>query len=975
LKKISFTHIASLGLFLLLLLQVMLTVQAMGLARQAADTVKTISGTLNSRLKKLTAIDKSLSQAYYLFRLDKNKEIITSEDILLPLADFERKILSILEQTSSVAEKEHLRRYLPQAKILRQGILSITEMGHEPADYTTHLVEQVQSTSSTLRRAMSDFEITLGNNPDDPRRLPLHEAGEFLSHFDSTLLSYLDMESLDISALVHILAQAESVLQMLRLSITAVDEPDSQKIRSLESLLALLRTNLPSAYYGQDIDPNISLAAEGLDSLATTWDQMIYALSDLRIAQENSIAQAEQKLWAATIKQRMRFFTLACLTIAAGLIITFLMRSILISRIREMANGTKKIADGNFAYRLEIHSKDYLGNLAQSFNAMAETLAIKESQIRKNLEQLRFSKMQLGLSHLDLEEKIFERTADLRAANEQLQLMGEVFEHSLEGIIILDTEGSIIKVNPSFSTLTGYTEHETIGQDSRFLETDEHDLLPYGEIRKTVATTGSWCGEVWIQRKDKEVIAVWLSLSTMRNENGVNTGFIAIFHDISELKNQADIIQHQALHDPLTELPNRLLLKDRMDVAISHAQRSKEKLAIVFLDLDNFKTINDTLGHDHGDILLQEVASRLMKVIRPGDTVCRMGGDEFVVLVDNLEAKDGVRVVAARIQKELTTAFIIKGRNLFISASIGIAFFPDDGEDTETLIKHADLAMYQAKTKGKNIIQLFTAGMNEAALERLALEEDIRTALGNTEFTVHLQPKISLATMEVLGFEALARWQHPIRGMVSPLTFIPICEEAGLIVPLGLHILKVACLKGMELMAGNPEAPLHIAVNISIKQLQHERFISDIKQIMEETGIKAENLEFEITESVLMSDPERTLKILHTIADMGISIAIDDFGTGYSSLFYLKHFPVSTLKIDKSFIDDITTDASSDQIVETIIAMAQRLGLKVVAEGVEEKEQLEHLQKLGCDIIQGYYFSKPLPSPEAAAFLATFRGL
>ncbi len=972
--KLSFTYIASLGLIVFVLLQIVLTLQALELARQATETVETLTGVQTSRTKKLTEIDKALTQAYYLFLLDKNRMQISDEEILTPLVDLDRKILVIRKQTTPTAETNVLERCLNHTKILRQGTLSILEQGNEPLDYLANLVEQVQDHAHELRNELTNLELRWQKKQTGDRLQALHKAGEALRQFNNNLQSYLDQDPLDISALIHMLSQAESSLQMLRLSATEVDAIAVEKIRLLESLLTILRSNLPAAYYGHDFDPQISLAVESLDSLAATWDQMIYALADLRTYQESSIDRSRQKLRAMIIEKRLHFFGLAIVSIAAALIIAVLLRNIFTSRIKKLVKGTKKIARGDFDYRLEILSKDHLGTLAESFNTMAETLSGKEAELLKNLEQLRVSKMQLALSHIELGERVQERTADLSAANEQLQLMGEVFEHSLEGIIILDTNGKILKVNPSFTTLTGYTEQEAIGNDSRLLETDEHDLLPYDKIRQTLVNQGSWDGEVWIQRQDKEILAVWLSLSTMRDENNLATGFIAIFHDISELKNQAEIIQHQALHDPLTELPNRLLLTDRMDVAISHAERSNEKLAVIFLDLDNFKTINDSLGHDHGDLLLREVASRLIKVVRPGDTVCRMGGDEFVVLVDNLEAKDGVRAVAKRIQQELTTAFTIKGRNLFISASLGMAFFPDDGEDSDTLIKHADLAMYQAKGKGKNTIQLFTAGMNDAALERLALEEEIRAAMGSDDFTVHLQPKIDLATMEVVGVEALARWENPGRGLVSPATFIPICEEAGLIVPLGHHILQTSCRKGMELIASRPEAPLHIAINISIKQLQHENLIADIKKVMADSGIKAENLEFEITESLLMSDPERSLRILHSIADMGISIAIDDFGTGYSSLFYLKHFPVSTLKIDKTFIADLTTDSSSGQIVETIIAMAQRLDLKVVAEGIETQEQLDYLQKLGCDIGQGYLFSKPLPSSAAAAFLASFQG-
>ncbi len=973
--KLSFNHIAALGLLLFVLLQILLTMQALGLSQQATETVQTISGPLSLRLKNLTALDKSLSKSYYLYQLDKNIPRISPEELLAPLVDFDGQLHVLLQTISSSGERDLLSRCLDTTKILHQRASNLSEQGHpHPLDDRTALVEQMQRHSAAIRTLLTSLTVSFGKKPQGGRLVDLHKASEQLSLFDTRLQAYLKAHTLDITGQIHAIVQAEATLDALLSPGSDVNEDDQKKVRALKSLLTLLRTNLPSVYYGQRLDPRISLAEENLISLDQTWEQMLTVLTDLRNSQEQKISQTSEKLRTLTTEKRLRFFLIASFSIGACLIMAVLLRSILASRIKALVAGTQKIAKGDFHYRLEIMSKDHLGALAQSFNTMAETLAAKDSELHKNLEQLRVSKMQLGLSHLELEERVMQRTADLSAANEQLQLMAEVFEHALEGIIILDEQGTIIDTNPSFTKLTGYTTHEALGKDTRFLETNETGLTSYAEIQEIVSTEGAWEGEVWCRRKDDDNAVFWLSLSTMRNNDEQTTGFIAIFHDISELKTQAALIQHQALHDPLTELPNRVLLKDRMDVAISHASRSAEKLAVIFLDLDNFKTINDSLGHDHGDILLQNVATRLLKLVRPGDTVCRMGGDEFVVLVDNLEAKDGVRTVAKRIQKELNSVFPVKGRNLFISSSIGIAFFPDDGSDSDTLIKHADLAMYQAKGKGKNTIQLFTASMNKAALERLALEEEIRDGMGHDQFMVHLQPKIALDSGAVVGLEALARWENPSRGLVSPTTFIPICEEAGLIIPLGLHILEDACLRGVELIKAWPQTPLHIAINLSIKQLQHENIVNDIKRVMAVTGIKAANLEFEITESVLMSDPDRSLKILHSIAEMGISIAIDDFGTGYSSLFYLKHFPVSTLKIDKSFIDDITTDASSAQIVETIIAMAQRLHLKVVAEGVETKAQLEHLRTLGCDMVQGYFFSKPLTPQDVLTFLSSFKG-
>ncbi len=970
-RKLSYNHLGGLGLLVLILLQVFLTLQAFNLSKSASDTLEIVTGPMASRLKTLSEVDKALNQAYYLFTLDKNTETISPEEIQAPLQSFEDKIKLLIKKTTQPAEKKALNSCLEGLAILRQGAFSITENTGEPIDYNDSLADQVQDQVSSMGTTLAWLQINWQKRGTD-KLLDLHEAEELLDKFEKKLVAFLNREHLDVAAMVRVMIWAEGALATLQTTDSEVDRESRRKIQQLQEQLTMLRTNLPLVYYGNQEDPNMSLVDETLTALTQIWDNMLFSLADLKTYQEQRIKNKQSNLQELSLRKRANFFIIASITIAACLIITVSLRSILNSRIQALLSGIEKISKGDFKHRLEIFSKDHLGTLANSFNQMANTLAAKDQQLRKSIEQLRKSKMQLGLSHLDLEERVQERTTDLMAANEELRLMGEVFDHALEGIIIMGMDGKIVKVNPSFTNLTGYPDFEAIGKDTSFLEVDDQHPAVYEDIRQALIDDKFWDGEVWSKRKDGESVPFWTSLSTMFDEEQQPVGYICIFHDIRKLKEQEQLIQHQALHDPLTELPNRVLLKDRMDVAISHAQRSQEKLAVIFLDLDNFKTINDSLGHDHGDELLKEVAARLRNVVRPGDTVCRMGGDEFVVLVDNLEAKDGVRVVAKRIEKELTSVFRIMKRNLFISASLGIAFFPDDGEDSDALIKNADLAMYQAKSKGKNNTQLFTAGMNKDALERLAMEEEIRAALDTDQFTVHLQPKIDIVSMKMVGMESLARWESPSRGLVSPVKFIPVCEEAGLIIPLGRTILKVSCWRGQELIRRHPDTPLHIAINLSLKQLQHENIINDIKEALEETSIKPENIEFEITESVLMSNPERSLKTLHSIADMGIKIAIDDFGTGYSSLFYLKHFPVSTLKIDKSFIDDITTDSSSSQIVETIIAMAQRLNLKVVAEGVETKDQLEHLQTLGCDMVQGFYFSKPLTPVEIPDFLTSF---
>jgi diguanylate cyclase (GGDEF)-like protein len=440
---------------------------------------------------------------------------------------------------------------------------------------------------------------------------------------------------------------------------------------------------------------------------------------------------------------------------------------------------------------------------------------------------------------------------------------------------------------------------------------------------------------------------------------------VAVFHDITEIKEKEERIQYQAYHDGLTGLPNRVLLKDRMRVAMLHAERHRRRMAVLFLDLDNFKTINDSLGHALGDRLLVAVAARVSGLVRTGDTVSRLGGDEFVVLMDGLEDEHEPVHLAQRVIEAMEQPFVLDGHELYITPSLGITVFPEDGDDPDTLIRNADLAMYQAKEQGRNRYRLFTAQMNERAQTRLALEKDIRKGLAEQEFFLHYQPRLDIAGDTVLGMEALARWQRN-GETVSPAEFIPVCEETGLILPLGEQLLDLACSQVRECLAGD----MRVSVNFSARQFQRADLVPQVERTLARHRMPPTALEMEITESVLLADLADTTRKLHELHDMGVRIAIDDFGTGYSSLAYLKHFPIDVLKIDRSFVIGLARNQGDTGIIRTITQLAANFHMRVVAEGVETAEQLDVLRGMHCHEIQGYYFSRPLPLEELRAFLA-----
>lgn len=545
----------------------------------------------------------------------------------------------------------------------------------------------------------------------------------------------------------------------------------------------------------------------------------------------------------------------------------------------------------------------------------------------------------------------------------EMQLAATVFNASSDAILITDSEYRIIDVNKAFSDITGYSKSEAIGQTPTILNSDHSDAEPSDTLWENLKQAGMWRGEAWSRRKNGEIYAEWLTINSVKNTLGDTTHFVAIFADISERKQVEEHVHHLAHFDVLTNLPNRSLLNDRFGQALIKAQRDNCKVAVMFMDLDRFKVINDTLGHSTGDQVLQVVTARLIKSVRQGDTVSRLGGDEFAILLTELVEAEDAYLAAQKLLQATAMPFMLQEQELNISASIGISIFPDDGTSVETLMKNADIAMYRAKEEGRNNCRFYHADMNIRSYERLAMETSIRHALDQGQYELHYQPKINVESGKIIGAEALIRWHHPDRGMVSPMEFIPLAEETGLILPMGEWVLKEAVAQGKAWqLAGFP--PLSMAVNVSARQFRQTDFAGKVNQVLLDSGFDAHYLELEVTETTLMTHADENIETLNKLSAMGVRIAIDDFGTGYSSLSYLKRLPVDVLKIDQSFVNGVTDNRDDAAIVEAIIAMARSLQLEIVAEGVETIEQLKFLRIKKCHVTQGYYFSRPLPAAQ-----------
>ena len=738
----------------------------------------------------------------------------------------------------------------------------------------------------------------------------------------------------------------------------------------------------------------------------------------------------------------------------------------------------------DYTLRAELPNRDEFGMLVSAFNKM--------------LEQIQSRNDQLHIYQEHLEEEVATRTAELSSANARLNLQAEALNAAANAIVITDIDGNVVWTNPAFSTLSGYSADEVLGQNPRLLNSGMQHREFFASLWTTIRSGKTWCGEIINRRKDGSlftdettitpvssrlagishfvaikqdvtkrkhaeealrqaeekyraifedaVVGIFqitpegrplsinralahmhgfdspeqflLEVSDVGSQIFVNpgqmsemtkdleqhsvihgveieiycrdrtkkwvvanmragrasNGAIAILEgtieDITDRKNAEQRVQFLAYYDALTGLPNRTLLRDRIATALAGARRRKEKLAVLFLDLDRFKIINDSLGHSIGDLLLQEVAERLKTWVRGQDTVSRVGGDEFVIVLTGIANETNAERAAEKIVNTISTEFSIGGHVLNISCSIGVSIFPRHGTDAEMLIKNADAAMYCAKQNGSKRIQFFTEDLNAQMVERLTLENGLRTALARNEFFLEYQPQADLGTGQLIGFEALLRWRSPTLGLVPPDRFIQIAENCGLIVPIGAWVLRTACLQAHEWQQEGLPA-VTIAVNVSAVQFRQDGFRDLINDVLRDTGMAPQTLELELTESLLLTNADVVFSVLQELNEMGVKLAIDDFGTGYSSLSYLKQFRVDKLKIDRSFIRDIGTDPDDAAITAAIISMAKSLNLEVIAEGVETEEQMSFLGLHHCDQIQGYYLSKPLCTKDAREMLRT----
>lgn len=609
----------------------------------------------------------------------------------------------------------------------------------------------------------------------------------------------------------------------------------------------------------------------------------------------------------------------------------------------------------------EIKSESYFG--APLISPLKKVLGVVVVTDRKPMSLQLWEQPLLGLmaNRLALE-------LERQSAVDALKLAESVFNESFEAILITNRDGHILRINPAFTRITGYSSTDVIGKNPRLLSSKYHDKAFYEGFWRSLLNEGVWRGEIWNRRRNGEVFPMWQSVSTVRDKTGEIIQFISISSDITEKKASEEQIHHLAHFDVLTDLPNRASFQNEFKRAVAHATRENSKLALLFLDIDHFKLINDAYGHLVGDEVLKSIAKCLIDLVRGEDLVARLGGDEFTILLSGVRESLDAVLIAKKILHRLETPFQYQKTEVATSVSIGISLFPENAKDASTLLKKADTAMYRAKDVGRNNFQFFTDEMNKQVQKRLNMETDLRKGIERDEFLLHYQPQLCITTGEIIACEALIRWQHPTQGLILPELFIPIAEESGLINPLSKWVVETACRQWTQ-WQHNGISPLTIAVNLSGRQFTSYNLVQMINKTVMDTGMDPQYLELELTESVLMLNVKETNKTLGALRDMGISLSVDDFGTGYSSLAYLKRFPIDKLKIDQSFVQDLDNDPNDAAIVIATITLAHNLHLTAIAEGVETASQLQFLKENGCDQFQGYYFSPPLPPDEISSLL------
>lgn len=779
----------------------------------------------------------------------------------------------------------------------------------------------------------------------------IHNFKNYLLRGDEVYFKSFKKIILDSRNIINKFKKIKNLSQKEHASLVVIENTLSLYDENIDGISKLKQ----SGYSIQEIDRLVKVndepAIEAISQLQASsnilvnnewWD---IATLNIRLL-ENIIEHVEQDITKRVdllISQSVRQLIVYGLTAAFVVMVSLLFGYFLVKRfvydIQSISETMNQMRDNdNYNQITSITGKDEIGKMADIFNSMIIERKFSESKLR---------------------------------------LASAVFEHSPEAIMVTDSSNNIAMINPAFVRITGYREDEVLGKNPSILQSHRHEKSFYRKMWRRLLRDNSWEGEVWSQRKNGEVFPEWLSINVVRNEHHEVTHYIGMFRDVTQRKAYEENIWRQANFDTLTGLPNRKMFMERLSYEIERAGRANTMVAVLFVDLDRFKLINDTMGHGAGDLLLQEASRRLQNCIRKSDTVARLGGDEFVVIVTDIREDFSIDHIVDKLLAELARSFDVGAdTDAFVSGSIGITLYPNDGSDVETLLKNADTAMYRAKDSGKNTFAYFTEEMNEKVKKHMHMEHELRKAYERDEFKLYYQPIVDLETLNVIGAEALIRWESPVMGLVYPKEFISVAEETGLIVPLGGWVLEQA-VKQAEIWNEELGDEFSISINISSRQcFGHGKVLTQlVKETINNSNIDGNKIKLEITESLLMDGTDEMIDALQSIRDLGIEIYLDDFGTGYSSLGYLQKFPIDGIKIDHTFMKNVVNDENAAKLVESVVLLGRSLNLKVIGEGIETPEHFEYAKTIACKYLQGYYFSVPLPAHEFKQYMKEIKDL
>ena len=920
-----FKTVTNLGIGSILILALIISSAGYYLAKTVSKDLYNVAENDVPALQVLSTINKEWTKTQRLFQRYSQRDIISQADITEPI----NKIKNLVESHNAV--NKSIKKLLPQTteilKLIDVYIQNdtINDKAQTTKDSYNLTIQKFIQIRTTLHESYNSSNIMQNH-------LPYRKISRYLNRGESAIQRYNFRDRIVFKDILESLDLNDRKLKILSETIKRPDSTETgfsqeKLIFSLIEAFDLYRNTLYIFRDEESLDVAGMSRNEVLASVAHSEKVLADCLNDLSNLYYQDILTTQQRNLVRNDFSRQLFTYSAVVAFALTLFISYKLRKALKARIDILVAGAQNISSGNLLYRIPIWERDELGILGESFNQMSEMLLFNKNETTETINQL--------------------ATA------------ATVFMSMNDAVMIFDSKKNCISVNKALTEITGFSTDKFISHNPGGVSLILRDENEIDNFWMTVKEQERWRGENVFRKKNGDSFPSWGTISVVRDEHMEITKYVFVFSDITSLKESQERLNHLAHHDPLTNLPNRRLFNERSQHAIVTAKRINLQLALLLIDLDHFKNINDSLGHAAGDLVLKETSLKLLKIVRETDTIARLGGDEFVILTESVPNSQSVVVVVNKIREALRQPINVSGYELSLEASIGISLYPSDADNVEDLMKCADIAMYQVKASGRSDYKFYPTGMHDQTLDLLLLEGELRKALRKEQFYLLYQPLIDLKNKTIIGVEALTLWQHPTKGTILPAEFISLAEEMGLIIPIGEWVLRTVCDDIVELQ-NYCNIFLKASVNISPKQIRQINFIETVGDILIDSQLNPDSLELEITENSLIENIDGAIETLSELKALGVRLAIDDFGTGYSSLSYLKKFPIDTLKIDRSFVKDITNDEDDMAITRSIIALGRSMHLDIIAEGVETIEQENFLSSHGVDLAQGYLYSPPI---------------